>query len=677
MAKRRTSSIRNIALVGHSGSGKTSIAEALLHRAGTIKTPGSIQRGNTVCDFSNQEKELKHSIDASLCYLEHNDCHINLIDTPGYPDLAGRTVSVLPAVETVAVVINAQMGIELMTQKMMEIAQESKLCRMIIINKIDATQVDLHTLLRTVRDTFGNECLPMNLPADSNSRVADCFFSPSGDQTDFASVAAAHTEIIDQVIEVDEELMEIYLEQGEDLSPEQLHDPFEQSLREGHLIPICFTSVESGAGLDELLHVMAELMPNPTEGNPPAFQKGEGSEAKPVSVTSDADKHVIAHVFKVAVDPYVGRLGIFRIHQGTITPNSQLFIGNDRKPFKVNHLYQLQGKEHTELGQGVPGDICAVAKIDELSFDDVLHDSHDEDHYHLQSMQQQPLMYALAIEPAKRGTEQKLSDALHKLSAEDPSLRLEHNATANETVLKGMGDLHLRLVLEKMKSQYNVEVTTHIPSVEYRETVTTKAEGHCRHKKQTGGAGQFGEVYLRIEPLARDKGFEFVNKVVGGTIPSQFIPAVEKGVRDVIDHGAISGHPIQDIRVIVYDGKHHSVDSKEVAFVAAGKKAFIDAVQKAKPKVLEPIANINVIAPNDAMGDIAGNLSGMRGRISGNASVSGNRISITGQVPISEMGDFQSRLKSLTGGEGAFTMEFSHYEEVPPQTQKQLIQNYN
>ncbi|MEM7282319.1 MAG: elongation factor G [Pseudomonadota bacterium] len=676
MAKRQTANIRNIALVGHSGSGKTTLAETLLHRSGTLKTPGSIDRGSTVCDFEPQEKELKHSVDTALCFFEHNNIHVNLIDTPGYPDLAGRSVSILPAVETVAVVINAQMGIELITQKMMEIAEHRNLCRMIIINKIDSPGVDLHSLLREVRQTFGNVCLPMNLPAANGTKVEDCYFSPSGEATDFASVEAAHTEIIDQVVEVDEELMELYLEQGEDLAPEQLHDPFEKALREGHLVPVCFTSVEKGVGLDQLLRVFEELMPNPMEGNPPPFEVVEDDKTEPVAISGKADDHIIAHVFKIAIDPYVGRLGLFRIHQGTITPNSQLFIGSGRKAFKVNHIYQMQGKQHTELTQAVPGDICAVAKVDELNFDDVLHDSHEEDHFHLHSMERQPLMYGLAIEPAQRGTEQKLSDALHKLAAEDPSLNLEHNITANETVLRGMGDLHLRLVMEKMKAQYGVEITTHLPSIEYRETITSRAEGHHRHKKQTGGAGQFGEVFLKVEPLPRDEGFEFVNKVVGGTIPSQFIPAVEKGVRDVLDHGAISGHPMQDVRVTVYDGKHHSVDSKEVAFVAAGRKAFIDAIQKARPKVLEPIAKIKIIAPNDSMGDITGNLSSLRGRISGNTSLPGNRITISGEVPISEMGDFQSKLKSLTGGEGAFTMEFSHYEEVPPQTQKQLVDNH-
>ncbi len=676
MGTKKSEHIRNIALVGHAGAGKTTLAEALLARTGAIGSPGSINKGNTVCDFDPQEIALKHSIDTALCNLQHEGTRINIIDTPGYPDFLGRSISVLPAVETAAIVINAQMGIEISTRRMMRAAAAQKLCRMIIINRIDTPDCDLHALVREIRDLFGNVCLPLNLPADGGKQVVDCFFAPSEKDSDFASVSAAHTEIIDQVVEVDEQLMELYLEQGEDLSPEQLHDPFEKALREGHLIPICFVSAETGTGIDQLLHVFATLMPTPLEGNPQPFMKGEGEQAEPVSVKPDENAHAVAHVFKVSVDPYVGKLGLFRVHQGRITPASQLFIGDARKPFKVSHLYRLQGKDHTEVPEAVPGDICAVAKIEDIHFDAVLHDSHDEDHFHLKSVSLPPAMAGLAVQPRQRGTEQKLSDALHKLAAEDPSLRIEHNATANETVIRGMGELHLRMLLEKMQERYNVEVDTHMPSIEYRETITRPADGHHRHKKQTGGAGQFGEVFLKIEPLKRGSGFEFVNKVVGGAIPSQFIPAVEKGVREVLDHGAVAGYPVQDVRVIVYDGKHHSVDSKEVAFVAAGRKAFMDAINKARPIVLEPIAEVEITAPSDSMGSITGELSGLRGRIKGNTALPGNRVTIESEVPVSELRNFPTRLKSLTGGAGSFTMEFSRYEQVPPQTQKQLESNW-
>jgi elongation factor G len=329
-----------------------------------------------------------------------------------------------------------------------------------------------------------------------------------------------------------------------------------------------------------------------------------------------------------------------------------------------------------EIGSGVPGDICAVSKVEELHFDAVLHSSHDEDQFHMSSVALPAPMYGVALELVRRGDEKKLSDALHKLITEDPSLQLEFNAQANETVLRGIGELHLRLVLERMRSDYDVEVETRTPKVTYRETVTRKAEGHHRHKKQTGGAGQFGEVYLRIEPLDRDSGFEFVNKVVGGSIPYQFIPAVEKGVRQVLKEGAIAGYPLQDVRVIVYDGKHHPVDSKEVAFVAAGKKAFVDAVSKASPIVLEPIAHVEVTAPGNYVGDITGHLAGVRGRISGNDTLSGNKTRILAEVPVSELGDYQTTLKSLTGGEGSFTMSFDHYANVPTDIQKRLQQQH-
>ena len=470
--------------------------------------------------------------------------------------------------------------------------------------------------------------------------------------------------------------MELYLEQGAELEAEQLHAPFEKALREGHLIPVCFVSARTGAGIRELLDIIARLMPNPMEGNPPEFFKGEGQAAVPVEVNPSPDEHVIAHVFKVSVDPFVGRLGVFRIHQGTVESGSQLYVGDARKPFKVAHLLQLQGKEHMEITKGIPGDICAVAKIEEIHFDAVLHDSHDEDHYHLRSMECPPPMHGLAVSTTRRGDEQKLSESLQKLSAEDPCIRVEHRVALNETVLLGMGNFHLRVLLERMKEQYNVEVETHPPSIAYRETITAAAEGHHRHKKQTGGAGQFGEVFLKVEAMDRDAGFEFQNKVVGGSIPSQFIPAVEKGVRQVLENGAIAGYPMQDVKVIVYDGKFHPVDSKEIAFVTAGKKAFVDAISKANPIILEPIVNIEVTAPGDAMGDITGDISGMRGWINGTTALPNNRIAISGQVPLSELTNYQSRLKSITGGEGSYTMEFSHYDSVPPKTQQELAAAY-
>jgi elongation factor G len=669
-----TQDIRNVALVGQAGTGKTLLLESLLLQAGVTRSKGSLQRGTTVSDFDAQEKRLLHSIDTAVCSFDSNSHHFTVIDTPGYPDFLGRTFAVLEAVESAVIVVSATAGVDAVTERLMEFAQDRGLCRMIIINKIDAKDARPEQVLAQLRERFGPECLPLNLPGEGGASVVDCFFQPDGKGADFSSVKAAHTQIVDQVVEVDEDLMARYLEQGNELPPEELHDPFEKALRDGHLIPVCFTSAETGAGIPELFEIFTRLLPNPFEGNPPPFLKGPGDDAIRVSVTPDPAQHVISHVFKVSVDPYVGKLGIFRIHQGTVRQGGQLFVGDARKAFRVAHLFKILGKETTEISQGIPGDICAISKVEDLHFDAVLHDSHDEDNYHLRSITFPPPMHGLAIEPERRGDEQRLADALHKITAEDPCVRIEHHASLNESVLYGMGEFHMRVLLERMTERYGVHIKTHTPSIPYRETITRQADGHCRHKKQTGGAGQFGEVFLRVEALERGKGFEFVDEVVGGAIPGQFIPAVEKGVRQVLNEGAVAGFPLQDIRVVVYDGKHHSVDSKEVAFVSAGRKAFLDAIRKANPIILEPVVRMEIEAPASSIGDITGDLATKRARINGNDTRPGQRAAVTALVPLAEISEYQSRLKSLTGGTGAYTMELSHYDPVPARKQNELMQ---
>lgn len=666
-----TPAIRTLALVGQSAAGKTSLAEALLHRAGAIGAPGSLERGTTVSDFDPMERRAQHSLNAAVMHLTHAGTRIHLIDTPGYPDLVGQSMTALEAVETAAVVVNASTGIEMMSRRMMEWAAGRGLDRMIIVNKIDAQGVDLPGLVEQIRATFGKECLPLNLPAAGGTKVVDCFFNTQG-ETDFGSVEAAHRALVEQVVEVDPAFVDRYLNDG-DVDPRELHAPLEQALREGHLIPICFVSARNGAGVAELLDVIELLLPNPTEGNPPQFYKGEGAQAVELHADpGDPSKHVIAHVFKVTVDPYVGRMGIFRIHQGTVTKDSQLYIGDGRKPFKVGHLFMLQGKEHVEVARGVPGDICAVAKVDEMHFDAVLHDAAEDDHLHLRPLPFPVPVHGLAIEPKRRGDEQRMWEILQKLVDEDPCLKVEHVAVTNETVVYGLGELHLRTLLERMSEVYKCEVNTRPPRIAYRETITAPAEGHHRHKKQSGGAGQFGEVYLKIEPLPRGTGFEFVDQVKGGTIPGQFIPAVEKGVRQAMDSGVVAGYPVKDVRVIVYDGKSHSVDSKDIAFATAGRKAFVDAVMKARPIVLEPIVKVEITAPEHTMGDITGDLSAKRGQVSGTQALPGAQMVVNGHVPLSELNNYQARLNGLTGGQGRYTLELSHYEAVPPTVQQQL-----
>jgi len=425
--------------------------------------------------------------------------------------------------------------------------------------------------------------------------------------------------------------------------------------------------------------VITRLPPSPVEGNARPFAKPGAEE--PILAEPGASKSIIAHVFQVNIDPFVGKLSAFRIHQGTVRNGSSVHVTNPRqgegsKAFKISHLFKVQGKEHVEAPEAVTGDIAAVAKVDQLHFDSVLTDGSDDDGLHLVTPPLPQPMYGLAVTAKSRGDESKIGDALSKLDEEDPSFKVTRDSSTHETVIHGSGELHLRVVLEKLKSRYNVEVETSQPKIAYRETVMAKSEGHHRHKKQTGGAGQFGEVYLRIEPLERGTGFEFENAIFGGSIPSQFLPAVEKGVRMVLTTGAIAGYPLQDVKVSIYDGKHHPVDSKEVAFVTAGKRAFIDAVQKAKPALLEPCVKVEVTVPNQYMGDITGDLSGKRGRILGTDMLAGDMAVIEAVVPLSEVSQYQSQLKSVTGGQGSYTMEFSHYEQVPSNIQQQIIAAY-
>ena len=668
-----TENLRTVALVGHGFAGKTSLAEALLAKSGMIGAAGSVDRGTTVCDFDPLEKDYKHSLRASLCHVDYKGTRVHLIDTPGYPDFIGQAIGALDAVETVAVVVSAAAGIELVTARMMEWAKERNLCRMIVVNKIDHENVDLPGLLAQLQETFGKECLPINLPAEGGARVIDCFANEKGD-ADFLSVADVHRMVIEQIVEVDEEAMNRYLEEGE-ADPATLHAPLEKALREGHIVPVCFASARTGAGVGDLLEVFARHLPSPAEGNSPLFFRGTG-EGESFRSEPDAAKHVLAHVFKVVNDPYVGKIGIFRVHQGTISKDTQLYVGEGKKAFKVGHLLALQGKDQVEVPRLVPGDIGAVAKVDEITFDCVLHDSHDEDEIRMKPLEFPQPMFGLAIEPKRRGDEGRISEILNKMAAEDPTFTVEHDVAMNETVIRGLSELHLRSILERMSSQFKLEVSTRPPRIPYRETITANAEGHARHKKQTGGAGQFGEVYLKVEPLPRGSGFEFVDQVKGGVIPNQFIPAVEKGVREVMESGHLAGYAMQDVRVIVYDGKHHPVDSKEVAFVSAGRKAFLDALEKARPIVLEPIVSVEIVAPDANMGDITGDLSGRRGQVTGTRNLAGSQMAITGIVPLAELDGYANRLKSITAGRGAYSMQLSHYEPVPPPVQRELAATY-
>ncbi|MBL9000055.1 MAG: elongation factor G [Phycisphaerae bacterium] len=686
MPTRPAADFRNIVLCGAGASGKTSIAERLLFTSGATKRLGTVNEGNTVSDYSEEEKHHKHSLQPAVMFLEHEGHLVNLIDTPGLADFIGHAIACFPAAETVAVIIDALKGIDSVSRRLMSIAEERGIPRIIIINKIDeAPEGRLPELVAQIRESFGSVCLPINLPSLKARKIINVFEhdgnDDQGDNTDFSSVHEAHKQIVEQVIEVDDELTMQYLETGDGgFDPAKLHAAFEKALEQAHLVPICFISAKSGAGAEDLLHVFSSLCPSPVEVNPPEFLYRETPDSDEKEWHSEPDKNakILAHVFRVTNDPFLGKIGIFRVHQGTVKAKSDLIIDDHKKPIKIGHLFLLKGKEHVEVHEVGPGAIAAIAKIDEVKFNCVLHDSHDYDSFHLRPLPLPKPMYGLAIELKNHADEAKFSNATHKMMAEDPCFTVERIAATNQTVMRGLGELHLRIMIEKYKNQFNIDLITTTPKVAYKETITARAEGHHRHKKQTGGAGQFGEVYLRVEPLPADhpEGFEFENATVGGTIPRQFIPAVEKGVRQVLGEGAVAGYPMNGIKVSVYDGKYHDVDSKEIAFITAGKRAFIDAVQKARPVLMEPYVNLEITAPSRYMGDLAGHLSTKRGRVQNSEAAPGDMCIVKAQAPMSELQNYSNELKSMTGGAGSFTMDYSHDERTPPQIQAQVIAAY-
>ncbi len=674
MPEHPSENLRTIALVGHAGAGKTTLIEAMLASTGAISAAGTVERGATVCDYDPLEKEHGHSMKVACAHFERDGVRVHLLDTPGYADFAGRAIAALDAVESVAIVINAQHGIELSATRMALWAQARGLCRIIVINRIDAEDVDLPARVEELRAAFGQECLPVNLPAQGARTVVDCFFEPASSPTDFGDLASAHQALIEQVVEVDDALTERYLA-GESIEPGALHDAFERALREGHIVPILFVSARTGAGVAALIDFIVRLAPNPAEGNPPLFERwpgGDRARAQAFTATHDPGGHVLAHVFKVEIDPYIGRVGVIRVHQGTITPDTLLFVGEGRKAVRAGVPMLLQGRETRPLAAAGPGEICALAKIDELAFDAVLHDAPEDASIHLQALPMPHAVYGLAVRVKRRGDEQKLAEVLQRLSSEDPSLLVEHDPVTHEAVIRGLGEVHVGRVLERIRSQYKLDLEAHPPTIPYRETIAGAAEGHHRHKKQSGGAGQFGEVFLRIAPLARGEGFRFHDAVRGGAIPGTFIPAVEKGVRQALAGGAVAGFPLHDVQVTVYDGKTHPVDGKEIAFITAGRKAFLDAAVKAHPIVLEPIVSLELLIPQEAIGAVSGELSARRGQVSGTGNARAGMATLGARAPLAELSDFQGRLKAITGGQGSYSLELLGYEEAPPNVQARL-----
>jgi elongation factor G len=688
-----TTDIKNIALVGHGDSGKTSLAESLLFKTGATSRLGEVDAGTGIFDYEPDEKERKNSIDCALAYTSWQNKVINILDNPGYPDFIGEAIAALTAVETALVCINALSGIMVNTRKMWEQVTKHKLARAIVITKIDLDNVNYPELLQAIRETFGEHCLPFNIPLGSDGKMSGpgidnvinlLLTPPDKIPATARDIAQSHKEkLVERIVESNDALLADYLG-GKEIALNDLETNLIQAIRQGKIVPILTVSNNKQVGIEDLLNFIVKYLPSPAEVparvgiNPEATAKdaqtplGEPSGKPPPEVKLEPKPEAAfsAQVFKCVSDPFVGKIALFRVFSGTINVDQSVYNSRTRKTERFSKLFKPMGKEQRPVTQAVAGDILNVTKIEDIAISDTLCAANTPIKYPALTFPQP--MVALAVEPKSKSDEQRLSLALVKLADSDPVIKVTRDQQTNELVITGMSSLHLDIILGRLKRRYEVQVNTKPPKIPYKETVSIKAEGHHKHKKQTGGHGQYGEVYLRVEPLPRGSGFTFANEIFGGSIPGQYIPAVEKGVREQLEKGIIAGYPIVDIQVAVHDGSYHVVDSSEASFKIAASKALQNAFKNARAVLLEPIVNIEITIPTKYMGDITGDLNSRRGRIMGLDSIRDEQV-IKAMVPLAEVVTYSSELRSITGGEGHYSIDFSHYEIVPQKIQEGIV----
>ncbi len=650
-----SSDVRNVALVGHGGAGKTTLTEAILFCAKATSRQGTVGDKNTVSDFAEDEKERGHSIDSALLYADWKGKTFNLIDTPGYPDFVGQALRALDAADCAVLVINAYDGVAFNTRRMFKVAGEQGLPRVIVVNRCDSDNVDTAALEAAIAEMAGPGAIAVTSPdqwGPGCSAVTSIF---DGD-------ARAREGFVEAAVEADDDLMEKYLEAGE-VSDDDLRRVIPVALKAGTLIPVFRTVATSGVGVPELLDFLAEHGPS---GEGRVVRDADGNE-----VESGTGKPFLAVCFKVTFDRQAGRIVFLRVFSGSLKSGDLLTVARNDTAVKIGHINRFQGSQKGEVDQAGAGDIVALPKIEDIDSGDSVYDASTP--VKVATVPLPKPMVGLAVTPKARGDEAKISKELSRLSGADPCLVYERSADTHELVVRGLSTLHIDMNLKRLAAA-GVEVLTAPPRVAYLETITANADGHYRHKKQTGGAGQFGEVYLKVEPLPRgaEDPLDYVNEIFGGAIPRQFLPAIEKGVRQKMAEGVVAGYPVVDVRVKVYDGKYHDVDSKEIAFIIAGRNAFAGAVQKARPCMLEPIVDVEIEIPSRFMGDISSDLNTRRGHIQGMDSVGAMQV-IKARVPLAEMQTYSTQLRSITAGEGSFSMDFSHYGIVPPNVMQQLV----
>lgn len=683
---RNVADIRNIAICGHGNAGKTTLVDHLLMESGTVSGKPSVDAGTSICDFDEEEKHHKHSIESSMVHLDHAGKRINIIDCPGYPDFIGQMIGALRAVETVLIAIDAHSGIKVNTRRAWNEAGKAGCGRIIVITKLDSENIDFPGLVSTIKEVFGSGCALLNVPiglGESLTGVINTLQLPAGANGAAIDPKAIHEALVESIIEVDEKVMERYFE-GEMPTPEELSKLMVKAVAAGTLTPIVCVSSKKDVGVKELLDILATATLPPDVVSRTASKNGDT-----VTLKTDAQAPLAAQVFKTRIDPFVHRLSYIRVYSGTLKKDSTLEADGARKGIKIGGLLSVQGRDTSPVDEAGPGDIVAVAKCEDL------HTGMSIGDVRLPQLSYPKPMVGLAVAPKTRGDEAKLSGALHKITEEDPTIHLDHDSETKEMVLTGMSELHLTMIRERLKRRDHVEVEAKEPKIPYRETVQTDAEGSYRHKKQSGGAGQFAEVHARIYPFPEgtdpeqfatkerfpqlkskhyhaQNNFLWVDTVVGGSIPGNFLPAIEKGFLERIKQGVIAGYPIQNVCVEVHFGKDHPVDSNETAFRIAGSRVFAEIFKQARPSLLEPIVNLHITVPAGNVGDVSSDLSGRRGQMVGMESVGGGMTTVEAKAPLGEVSTYARTLSSMTGGQGSYTMEFSHYDVVPGNVQQEI-----
>ena len=666
MAENQALKIRNVALVGHSGNGKTMLSEAMLLKGGDVNRLGRISDGTTTSDFDVDEKEAQKSVYSSLLHTTWRGRDLNIVDTPGASDFIGEVYGALSVVELAVITVNAAAGIEVGTRKAWDLAQQQGCACVFVVTRMDADNAQFDQVVASLQENFGPACTPLMLPigsGDSFSNVIN-LLNPGDVPPDMAeTVEESRGTLMESVISGDDALLERYLE-GETISQDELERVFVQVLVDRSIVPILCCAAEADRGVTEIMDFLASYAPSPD------FAKKEvvgdsGLEAHHVDLGGPLE----AQVFKIISDEFVGKVSFFRLYAGTLRSGDTVTLAQSGRSVKIPKLFRAQGKEQREVNEAGPGDIVATAKVEELRVGDTLAAGKDQNSF---VVPRYPIpMVSRAVEPKSRGDEAKISESLRRLAEADPTFQVDMNSQTKELVISGIGEQHIGLMLNRLQRR-GVEVTTKLPKIAYRETISSKADIRYRHKKQTGGAGQFAECAIRVEPTPRGTGYEFVDKIFGGVISQPFRQSVDKGIQDKMAEGVLTDYPVVDIKVELYDGKEHPVDSKDIAFQIAGREAIKEAVQQATPVLLEPIVKLEVTVPSKYMGDITGDISSRRGRVSGIDSV-GNLQVVRSEVPLAEVQNYSAFLQSVTGGEGSYVIEFLRYEVLPQHLMQTVV----